>query len=439
MKKIKPQLLKGTRDFLPEDMVKRQYVVEKIRQVFERYGFDPLETPAIERWETLAGKYGEETERLIYRFQDRGGRDLGLRYDLTVPLARIVAMHPEIPKPFKRYQIQSVWRAEKPQRGRFREFVQCDVDIVGTSDMTADAEIISVVYDALSELGLRGFIIKINNRKVVRGMVNIANIPVELELEVARSIDKLDKIGLEGVKDELVKKGIGATAIDRLLEIIEIRGRDESTFKEATKIFGDSEDALQGLKEIEEVFRYLKSLGIPDENYILDLSLVRGLDYYTGPVFETVMETPRIGSIMGGGRYDNLIGMFTGTRVPATGTSIGLDRLITVMDELNLWHNQTPTKTEVLVTRFDKDLTDEYLKVAQELRKSGINTDFYTGKKDLRAQLGYASDRGIPIVLIIGTNELEKGLVTVKMLKTRTQESIQRDKIVEFLKNKLGK
>ena len=439
MKKVKPQLLKGTRDFLPEDMVKRQYLVEKIKQVFERYGFDPLETPAIERWETLSGKYGQETERLIYRFQDRGGRDLGLRYDLTVPLARIVAMHPELPKPFKRYQIQSVWRAEKPQKGRFREFVQCDVDIVGTPDMTADAEIIAVVYDALTTLGLNGFVIKINNRKIVRGMVQVTSIPVELELEIARSIDKLDKVGLEGVENELTSKGISHEAINRILDIIAIRGRDEITFKEAEDVFKGSEDALQGLSEIKEVFMYLKSMGIPEDKFMLDLSLVRGLDYYTGPVFEAVMETPKIGSIMGGGRYDDLIGMFTGTQIPATGTSIGLDRLITVMDELQIWQNHKPTKTEVLITRFDKDLTHEYLKIAQELRKNGINTDFYSGKKDLRAQLGYASDRGIPIAIIIGPDELEKGVATVRMLQSRTQEQVLREKLVDFLKETLGK
>lgn len=439
MKKVKPQLLKGTRDFLPEDMVKREYVVEKIKQVFERYGFDPLETPAIEKWETLSGKYGEETERLIYRFQDRGGRDLGLRYDLTVPLARIVAMHPELPKPFKRYQIQSVWRAEKPQKGRFREFVQCDVDIVGTPDMTADAEIIAVVYDALTELGLSGFVVKINNRKIVRGMVQVANIPIEMELEVARTIDKLDKIGLEGVKNELTSKGISEAAIKRILDIVAIRGADEITFQEAENVFKESDDALQGLEEIKEVFTYLNSMRIPEDKFMLDLSLVRGLDYYTGPVFETVMESPRIGSIMGGGRYDDLIGMFTGIRIPATGTSIGLDRLITVMDELHIWQNHNPTKTEVLVTRFDKNLTHEYLKITQELRKNGINTDFYIGKKDLRGQLGYASDRGIPIAIIIGPDELERGVATVRMLQSRTQEQVPREKLIDFLKETLRK
>ncbi len=437
--KVKPAILKGTRDFLPDKMVKRAYLVDTIRRVFERFGFDPLETPAIERWETLSGKYGEEGERLIYRFQDRGGRDLGLRYDLTVPLARVVAMYPHLPKPFKRYQIQPVWRAEKPQKGRFREFVQCDVDIVGTPEMLADAEIIAVVYAALTELGLQGFRIKINNRKVIRGMIEVAGAPIEQELDIARAIDKLDKIGVEGVRKELEKRGVAPDVIDRILEIMTIRGADDTTFQDAEKTLGASPSAKEGLEELRQVFEYLSFMGLPQGVYELDLSLVRGLDYYTGPVFETVMEEPKIGSIMGGGRYDRLIGIFTGQDIPATGTSIGLDRLVTVMDELDAWPIQTQTRTEVLVLRFDPALTPLYLQIAQDLRNAGFNTDLYTGKKNIRAQLGYAKDRGIPVVIIIGSDEAKARTVSVRYMPTGDQVTLRQSELVPYLRHLLEK
>ena len=437
--KVKPAILKGTRDFLPSQMVKRAYLVDTIRKVFERFGFDPLETPAIERWETLSGKYGEEGERLIYRFQDRGGRELGLRYDLTVPLARVVAMYPHLPKPFKRYQIQPVWRAEKPQKGRFREFVQCDVDIVGSSDMLADAEIIAVVYAALTELGLQGFKIKINNRKVIRGMIEVAGAPIEQELDIARAIDKLDKIGVEGVRKELEQRQIDKTVIERILDIMTLRGSDESVFAAAEKVLGTSEAALEGLQELRQVFEYLDLLEVPTGVYELDLSLVRGLDYYTGPVFETVMEQPKIGSIMGGGRYDRLIGIFTGQDIPATGTSIGLDRLVTVMDELDAWPIQTETRTEVLVVRFDPELTPLYLHITQTLRKSGFNTDFYTGKKNLRGQLGYAKDRGIPVVILIGSDEAQSQSATVRHMPTGQQATLPQSDLIPYIRKLLGK
>ncbi len=437
--KVKPAILKGTRDFLPSQMVKRAYLVDTIRKVFERFGFDPLETPAIERWETLSGKYGEEGERLIYRFQDRGGRELGLRYDLTVPLARVVAMYPHLPKPFKRYQIQPVWRAEKPQKGRFREFVQCDVDIVGSSDMLADAEIIAVVYAALTELGLQGFKIKINNRKVIRGMIEVAGAPIEQELDIARAIDKLDKIGVEGVRKELEQRQIDKAVIERILDIMTLRGSDESVFAAAEKVLGTSEAALEGLQELRQVFEYLDLLEVPTGVYELDLSLVRGLDYYTGPVFETVMEQPKIGSIMGGGRYDRLIGIFTGQDIPATGTSIGLDRLVTVMDELDAWPIQTETRTEVLVVRFDPELTPLYLHITQTLRKSGFNTDFYTGKKNLRGQLGYAKDRGIPVVILIGSDEAQSQSATVRHMPTGQQATLPQSNLIPYIRKLLGK
>ncbi len=437
--KVKPAILKGTRDFLPSQMVKRAYLVDTIRKVFERFGFDPLETPAIERWETLSGKYGEEGERLIYRFQDRGGRELGLRYDLTVPLARVVAMYPHLPKPFKRYQIQPVWRAEKPQKGRFREFVQCDVDIVGSSDMLADAEIIAVVYAALTELGLQGFKIKINNRKVIRGMIEVAGAPIEQELDIARAIDKLDKIGVEGVRKELEQRQIDKAVIERILDIMTLRGSDESVFAAAEKVLGTSEAALEGLQELRQVFEYLDLLEVPTGVYELDLSLVRGLDYYTGPVFETVMEQPKIGSIMGGGRYDRLIGIFTGQDIPATGTSIGLDRLVTVMDELDAWPIQTETRTEVLVVRFDPELTPLYLHITQTLRKSGFNTDFYTGKKNLRGQLGYAKDRGIPVVILIGSDEAQSQSATVRHMPTGQQATLPQSDLIPYIRKLLGK
>ena len=429
--KIKPRIYKGTRDFLPEQMIKRNYVINIIKEIFEEFGFEPLETPTIELWETLSGKYGEEGDRLTYRFIDRGQREVGLRYDLTVPLSRVVAMYPNIPKPFKRYQIQPVWRADKPQKGRFREFYQCDVDIVGSPSVLADAEIIAVIYHVLQKLQFRKFKIRINSRKILSGITEISGAGNEADVEVSRAIDKLDKIGLEGVRQELLKRGISPEGTERILDILNISGSNTKKLEQTARLLQNSITGSAGVQEIQELFRFLELYEIPDEFLMFDLYLARGLDYYTGPIFETVVEEPRIGSITGGGRYDKLIGLFSGQEHPATGSSIGLERIITVMDELNMFPPDLRTPVQVLVTVFDAETLPYSIRIANRLRQAGIRTDLYTGKAKLRGQFGLANDKGIPLVVIAGPDEQEAQQVNIKDMRRGEQIAVPLEKLVE--------
>ncbi|RMG41658.1 MAG: histidine--tRNA ligase, partial [Methanobacteriota archaeon] len=342
---------------------------------------------------------------MTYRFVDRGGREVGLRYDLTVPLSRVIAMHPQLPKPFKRYQIQPVWRADKPQKGRFREFYQCDVDIVGSPSMLADAEILSVSHSVLKALSFENFIIRVNNRKILSGIVEVCQVPKEKEFDIYRAIDKLDKIGFEGVEEELEKKGLDKKVVNKLFEILSIDGDNVERLKRASDLLKESSIGTEGIEELQQLFAFLEAYEIPQTDVKFDLFLARGLDYYTGPIYETVLSTPRIGSITGGGRYDKLIGLFSGQDFPATGSSIGLERIITVMDELNMFPEHLNTSTQVLVTIFDETLVQYSIQIARKLREAGINCDLYTGKSKLRGQFGLANDKKIPFVVIAGPDE----------------------------------
>ena len=431
--KIQPRIYKGTRDFLPEQMIKRNYVINIIKQIFEKYGFDPLETPTLELWETLSGKYGEEGDRLTYRFEDRGGRQVGLRYDLTVPLSRVIAMHPQLPKPFKRYQIQPVWRADKPQKGRFREFYQCDVDIVGSASMLADAEIIAVSYEVLTALHFEDFTIRINDRKILSGIVEVCGVPREKEVDIYRAIDKLDKIGFEGVEKELTTRGVANEVVKKLFEILSIQGSTAERLSQTAALLDGSEIGREGVQDMQTLFAYLNDYGIPEECVAFDLYLARGLDYYTGPIYETILEKPRIGSITGGGRYDKLIGMFSGQDNPATGSSIGLERIITVMDELEMFPPNLSTATRVLVTVFDENTLAYSIRIARMLRQAGINTDLYTGKAKLRGQFGLANDKSIPFVIVAGPDEETESKATLKNMQTGEQTTIPLDALVEEL------
>jgi len=448
---IKPTLPKGTRDFLPEQMLKREKVLNLIKSVFEKYGYDPLETPAFENLEVLTGKYGEEGERLIFKILKRGEElkealkqknvseespqklsDLALRYDLTVPLCRVIAMYPnEIKLPFKRYQIQPVWRADRPQKGRYREFYQCDVDIVGTSSMLADFEILQITNEILTQLGFSKFTIKINNRKILSGIVEYCGIEPERGNEISIILDKLEKIVKEGVKKELQEKKISAKVIDKLLPVLEIQGDYKQVLDKLNSSLKNSEIGTQGIEETQELFSYLEKSAIPTENYKLDLFLARGLEYYTGPIFESVVEKPPIGSLTGGGRYDKLIGIFLGRDIPATGTTIGIERIIDSLEELSLLP-AVKTKTEVLVTVFNPETKLNSLQVAEKLRNSGFKTEIYFGEKDgLRDQIGYANSKGIPLVIIIGPEEIKQNKIVIKNLKSGTQESIAAEELIE--------
>jgi histidyl-tRNA synthetase len=516
--KVAPRLPAGMRDILPEQMLKRQYVLDVVRSVFEEFGFEPLQTPAIELTETVSGKYGEDAERLIYKawYGDEPGSELSLRYDLSVPLSRVVAQYPDLPRPFKRYQIAPVWRADRPQKGRYREFYQCDVDIVGTKSMLADAEIVTVIYQVLNRLGFTDFTISINNRKLLDGISDYTGVPESLQVGLYRSIDKLDKIGLDGVRGELLAVGfannlkeslnrdarlfiqgkqteeelrknfvgafsetiaeavfkpmllqlldlrnsqippgelqaettrfvnwlvpylrryytgddmISEDVVDRLLDLLQVQGQPQQVLADLSQRMAEYPRAMAGIQELRDLFAYLDALGVPESVYRLNFAMVRGLEYYTGPIFETTIEKPKaMPSITGGGRYDELIGLFSDVSSPATGTSLGIERIIDAMDELGMFPPELrPTTAEVLVSVFGPETAQASLEVATLLRTAGINTSLYFEAGDsLRDQIGYASTKGIPYVVIIGTDEVASGQVTIRKLGATAKDSEQR-------------
>lgn len=432
---IRPRVPRGMRDILPEQMIRRQYVIDVIRDVFEEFGFEPLQTPALELSEVLTGKYGPDAEKLIYQAGHVGGKEnISLRYDLSVPLCRVVAMHPQLPKPFKRYQIDPVWRAERPQKGRYRQFFQCDADTVGTESMLADAENVNLIYQVLTRLGFEQFEVNINDRKLITGIGQFAGVPEEQLGGLYRSIDKLDKIGLSGVRDELAENQIPGPVIEKLLALLQIEGDPATVLNALSEQLGDSEIAREGIAELDELNGYLTTLGVPDKFYRMNVSMVRGLEYYTGPIYETVVEEPKIGSITGGGRYDELIGSFSKQGYPATGTSFGIERIIDVMEEFDMFPTTVgKTVTQVLVTVFDAELAQESLKLATLLRQNGIRTEVYSRPTRLSTQIKYADTKGIPYAVILGSDELEAGSVAIRNLASREQQVVPREALVEYI------
>lgn len=454
MEIIKPSIPKGTRDFLPEQMLRRQLVMTTIQSMFEKYGYEPLETPSFEKLEILTGKYGEEGEQLIFKILKRGtgiekvGREIkefavshfselveeALRYDLTVPLCRVVAMYQnEIPMPFKRYQMQPVWRADRPQKGRYREFYQCDADTVGSASMLADAETIALINEILSTLGFEKFKIKINDRKILTGIVEYAGVAADRGNEVCIAIDKLDKIGIDGVKKELQEREIPAASIQKILPILEINGRPDTILADIAGLLNTSRIGSEGVAEIQTLLSFIESLGVPPANYAIDLYLARGLSYYTGPIYESVVEEPKIGSLTGGGRYDELVGMFLGQNIPATGTTIGIERIIDVMTDLNMLP-AIKTKTQVLVTIFDESTRQASLATAKDLRAAGINTEVFFDAGGLKRQFKYADKKGIPFVVILGPDEIANQKITLKNLATAEQASLSLEQLISRFK-----
>lgn len=421
-----PSLLrppKGFRDFLPPDTAKRQAVIGKLVQVFERFGFERLETPTLEYAALLEGKYGDE-ERLIFTFEDRGGRRVALPYDLTVPLARVVTQHKgKLSLPFKRYQIQKSYRAEKPQAGRFREFTQCDIDIVGSHSPLADAEIISVVNEALDGLGFRKYFILLNDRRVLSAIIKAAGIKKDLEVAAIRILDKLEKIGEAETEAALSELDIPPTKIESLMRLLG---------KRPLLPGGKPKDEIS-LAPIEILTRHLSSLGVPAKRLLFTPALARGLDYYTGMVIETTIDGYEPGSVGGGGRYDNLIGSFAKQAIPAVGFSFGLERLIEAMEILGVFPDQGP-KTTILVTIMGERLITHSASLANALRRAGINTQLYLTPVDkLDKQLRYADRLGIPWCAILGPDEVAAGTVTLKHLKTGVQETIPREEVAQKL------
>ena len=433
---IKPRVPRGMRDILPEQMIRRQYVIDTIREVFEEFGFEPLQTPALELSEVLTGKYGPDAEKLIYQAGHTGGKeDISLRYDLSVPLCRVVAMYPQLPKPFKRYQIDPVWRAERPQKGRYRQFFQCDADTVGSESMLADAENVSLTHQVLSRLGFTQFEININNRKLITGIGEFAGVPSEQLGGLYRSIDKLDKIGLEGVITELRENEIPEPVIEKLLALLQIEGPPETVLGELAAQLGHIAVAEAGIAELKELIRYLMIMGVPTTCYKVNVAMVRGLEYYTGPIYETIFKELKIGSITGGGRYDELIGSFSKQSHPATGTSFGIERIIDVMEEFDMFPRTVgKTVAQVLMTVFDDDLMEESLKLATLLRQAGVRTEVYFQPARLGTQLKYADAKGIPYAVILGSDEFDAGNAAIRDLANREQENVPLNNVVARIK-----
>ena len=445
MPSAKTQPARGMRDFLPEDVRKREYVIGVIKEVYERYGFEPLETPAAENIETLMGKYGEEGNQLIFKILKRGVHegtgeaDLALRYDLTVPLARVVAEYRDrLPKFFKRYQIQPVWRADRPARGRFREFYQCDVDVLGSRSMIVEAEIISASSEALSKLGFTDFVVRLNHRKVLTGILDAAGIPSEKHGTALIALDKLDKIGSEGVLREFeAREVLAAGAGKELLALFEARTDNEQTLKRLGEFIGQHPVGLEGLDELREIIDYVSVTSVSSV-VELDPSLARGLSYYTGAIMEIqVKDLP--GSLGGGGRYDNLVGMFLGQAIPACGFSLGLERIIVVMSERNMFPvNLLRSPAEVMIAIW-RDAAKDALDLASELRSQGIRVDVYPDRDSkLGTQISYASKRNIPFVAFIGDDERDKGLVVLKNLNSGKQEILNRGEVAQVVKVEVG-
>jgi histidyl-tRNA synthetase len=428
------------RDFLPNEMLKREYVFDIVRGVFHLYGFEPLQTPVLELNETLMGKYGEDAEKLIFQAQHPGGKEeLALRYDLTVPLARVVAQYEsEISLPFKRYQLSPVWRAERPQRGRYREFYQCDADIVGIASMAADAEIVGLVVTVLQRLGFRQFSVKINNRKLLTGIGQYSGVPDSQLGDLYRSVDKFDKIGADGVRQELLERGIDTEAVARMIDLIQARQTGLESLEYVESLMGQIPAAREGIRELRELAGHLSDANLPSSHYEFDFTMVRGLSYYTGPIYETIITEPNLGSVTGGGRYDDLIGLFRKESLPTTGTSLGIERMIDLMDALNLYPAHiSGTVVQVLVTVFDESTRAQSTRLAAELREQNARTELFMQDRNLGRQFTYADKKHIPLVAILGPEEIAQNCVRLKRLSDGQEVTIGRNEVVEKIRELL--
>jgi len=472
MSVTKPSLPKGTRDFSPQEMVKRNYIFDTIKTVFRKYGYAEIQTPSMENLQTLTGKYGDEGDKLIFKilnsgelkdidektksenFDQNDGRwrlnqavvnalmkkniEKALRYDLTVPFARYVVMHQnDIAFPFKRFQVQPVWRADRPQKGRYREFYQCDADVVGSPSLLNEAEFVLIYHEALSKLGLKDFTIKINNRKILSGIAEIIGKP-ELIVDMTVAIDKLDKIGLDGVSKELLERGFTEADIEKLKPVILLQGANVEKLESLKAVLESSATGLKGIEEIETVFNYVSKLTTDNSQLAtqveLDITLARGLNYYTGCIFEVKTNEVAMGSIGGGGRYDDLTGMFGLKDLTGVGISFGADRIYDVLEELNLFPASAQQGTKVLISNFDENAELYALPLLQQLRAENIATEIYPTSAKLKKQMSYADAKNIPYVILIGEEEIQSGLLTLKDMATGEQQKLALTEIVKTLK-----
>ena len=445
----KPSIPKGTRDFSPAEMMRRNYIFDSIRQVFRTFGFAPLETPAMENLSTLLGKYGDEGDKLLFKILNSGDYaaglapdelrqaskicEKGLRYDLTVPFARYVVQHQgELTFPFKRYQIQPVWRADRPQKGRYREFYQCDVDVIGTRSLLCEVELVEIVERVFKALGIR-VALKMNNRKILFGIAEAIG-HADKMMDITIAIDKLEKIGLDNVKAELMERGLDREAVDRLQPILELNGDNTQKLNRLKEVLAVSETGMKGIEEMETVFGYVGRLGI-DLTVELDLSLARGLNYYTGAIFEVKALDFAIGSICGGGRYDDLTGIFGMPNMSGVGISFGADRIYDVMTGLSLFPEEVNSSTRVLFVNLGAEEEAAVLPLLRQLRGREIAAEIYPEAGKMKKQMEYANRRGIPYVVIVGSQELEAGAATVKDMRTGEQRQVSLDKLATEICN----
>ena len=438
----KPSIPKGTRDFSPAVMLKRNYIIEVIKKAFKTFGFLPIETPSMENLSTLMGKYGEEGDRLIFKILNSGDylkkvdlssdfeakkmmpkiSEKALRYDLTVPFARYVVQHQnDIALPFKRYQIQPVWRADRPQKGRFREFYQCDADVVGSDSLLYEVELIQLYDKVFTDLKLPS-VIKFNNRKILSGIAEVIGEEDKL-IDMTVAIDKLDKIGIDKVKDEMLEKGVSSAAVEKLDPILNMQGAISEKLKTMRDVLSNSVVGLEGVDEIQKVMDKLSALGLESTEIDFDLTLARGLNYYTGSIFEVQAKGVQMGSIGGGGRYDDLTGIFGLKNMPGIGISFGLDRIYLVLEELNLFPSLEADYTQVLFVNFGEQEADYCLKALQKLRNAGINSELYPDAAKMKKQMNYANKKGIPYVVLVGEDEMKTGQLTVKNMNDGSQTS----------------
>lgn len=435
MEKVTPKTLPGFLELLPKDQILFNELMDKIRHSYEKFGFLPLDTPILELSEVLLAKAGGETEKQIYRFT-KGESDISLRFDLTVPLAKYVAeYYHELSFPFRRYQIGKVYRGEKPQKGRFREFYQCDIDVINENELSivTDAEMPSIIYHTFQELGFGDFTILINNRKILNGL--FASLDLEEDTtEILRIIDKIDKIGEQTVKQELLTLTIPEEKADKILEFIKIQGTTEEKIEKLKQLNIQNEIFQKGLKELEEVVKYIPLYGVPQENFKIDLKIARGLDYYTGTVYETFLNDYReLGSICSGGRYENLADYYTDKKLCGVGISIGLSRLFYKLNEMGLIEAKKKTTAEVLILPMDEKL-DYSLEVGTKLREKGIHTEVYLENKKIKAKMKYADRLGMKFVIVIGEEETQEGKVTLKNMETGEQEKLTIEQATEKIK-----
>ena len=450
----KPSIPKGTRDFGPVEMAKRNYIFDTIKSVYALYGFQQIETPAMETLHTLMGKYGEEGDQLLFKVLNSGDYlkkvsddelkernvlklqtklcEKGLRYDLTVPFARYVVMHrDELQLPFKRYQIQPVWRADRPQKGRYREFYQCDADVVGSDSLLNEVELMQIVDTVFTKFGVR-VQIKINNRKILSGIAEVMGEKDKI-VDITVAIDKLDKIGLDNVNEELRNDGIPEEAICKLQPIIKLEGTNDEKLATISEVLKDSEIGLKGVEETKFILDELKKVGLNNEIQ-LDLTLARGLNYYTGAIFEVkALDTP-MGSITGGGRYDNLTGIFGMPGLSGVGISFGADRIYDVLNALDLYPKETITGTQLLFINFGEKETEYCLPVVSKARKAGIRTEMFPVKSKMKKQMNYANAKGIPFVVLAGENEINEGKFTLKDMNSGEQKLVSADELIDIVK-----